>query len=194
MNKCWLLLCVFAFPASAAEQFKDEQSAQQHCPTDSVVWLNPKSGNVHSKGMKWYGRTQIGAYVCQQELTSLKVKPELKAQSTEPWHKVLEDNHRTVYASSAAMEKKGNRVTILSMVDLKEAAALSDGKPFLSWETQYEFDCKKMLSRVIAASMYSANMGEGDVTSSVIYDTPAFQLIQPESNGELLWKLACGKK
>ena len=58
---------VFASPALAQEQFSSEQQAQQHCPKNTVVWLNIPSGIYHMKGMRWYGATRHGAYVCQQE-------------------------------------------------------------------------------------------------------------------------------
>ncbi|HEX5337774.1 MAG TPA: surface-adhesin E family protein, partial [Gallionella sp.] len=84
--------------------------------------------------------------------------------------------------------------TILSMVDLKKPATLSGGKAFLSWETQYEFDCSNRQSRIVAASMYSGKMGGGEVTDSVVYESPDWEAIPAGSNGEDLWKFACGKK
>jgi hypothetical protein len=47
--------------------FATEQKAQQHCPADTVVWLNTSSALYHLKGEPWYGRTQRGAYVCKAE-------------------------------------------------------------------------------------------------------------------------------
>ena len=47
--------------------FPTEGAAQAHCPADVVVWLNTKSGIFHEKGMRWYGRTKQGAYVCRKE-------------------------------------------------------------------------------------------------------------------------------
>jgi hypothetical protein len=47
--------------------FASETAAQVHCPTDTVVWLNTPSGIYHFKGMRWYGRTNQGAYLCQKE-------------------------------------------------------------------------------------------------------------------------------
>lgn len=189
------LLCLAAFPAFAAAQFKSEQAAQQHCPDDAVVWLNLRSGNVHSKGMKWYGKTQDGAYVCKKELA--KEKAGMKASEKNgkaAWRKIMEDEARTVYAGPSAAEKRGGKATIVSMVDLRQAATLSGGKEFLSWETQYEFDCRNRQSRIVAASMYAGNMGEGEVTDSIVYESPEWAAIPRGSNGEQLWKLACGKK
>jgi hypothetical protein len=47
--------------------FTTEDAARAHCPSDVVVWLNTKTGIWHEKGMRWYGRTKQGAYVCRKE-------------------------------------------------------------------------------------------------------------------------------
>ena len=47
--------------------FSTEAAAHQHCPSDTVVWLNTNSGIYHEKGMRWYGNTKAGAYVCKAE-------------------------------------------------------------------------------------------------------------------------------
>ncbi len=62
----------FAVPAVAAvspplQLFPSESAAQAHCPRDVVVWLNTASGIYHEQGMRWYGRTKQGAYVCEKE-------------------------------------------------------------------------------------------------------------------------------
>jgi hypothetical protein len=49
------------------QMFASEDAAQAHCPKDEVVWLNTSSGIYHEKGMRWYGRTKHGAYVCKKE-------------------------------------------------------------------------------------------------------------------------------
>ena len=56
--------------AAAAEPrlFQFESEAHQHCPSDTVVWVNPKTGiYVFSSEQRWYGKTKPGAYVCQLE-------------------------------------------------------------------------------------------------------------------------------
>jgi len=53
--------------SSALGTFNTEAAAQAHCPRDQVVWLNTNSGIYHEKGMRWYGRTKHGAYVCRKE-------------------------------------------------------------------------------------------------------------------------------
>ncbi len=47
--------------------FSAESGAQAHCPKDTVVWLNTNSGIHDEKGMRWYGNTKSGAYLCRRE-------------------------------------------------------------------------------------------------------------------------------
>ena len=47
--------------------FQTEAAAKQHCPADTVVWLNTETGVYHFKGQRWYGATKQGAYECQKE-------------------------------------------------------------------------------------------------------------------------------
>lgn len=58
----FILVSSQAAPAFAAEPsaslFKTEATAQQHCPKDTVVWLNTKSGVYYFKGQRWYGATK----------------------------------------------------------------------------------------------------------------------------------------
>jgi hypothetical protein len=56
-----------AFAAGLPAEFPTETAAQAHCPRDTVVWLNTKTGIYHEKGMRWYGHTRQGAYVCRAE-------------------------------------------------------------------------------------------------------------------------------
>jgi len=53
--------------AAGLQLFAADAAAQAHCPKDQVVWLNTKSGIYHEKGMRWYGKTKHGAYVCRKE-------------------------------------------------------------------------------------------------------------------------------
>jgi hypothetical protein len=52
---------------SSLAEFSTPDEAQAHCPIDVVVWLNTASGVWHYAGERWYGNTENGAYVCQEE-------------------------------------------------------------------------------------------------------------------------------
>ena len=62
-----LLVPNIGLAEAAVALFPTEQSAQQHCPSDIVVWLNLPSGIYHLKGERWYGRTKNGAFLCEKE-------------------------------------------------------------------------------------------------------------------------------
>jgi hypothetical protein len=64
-----LMICTSPHAQATTEllQFPTEQSAQAHCPKDTVVWLNLPTMIWHYKGQHWYGRTKNGAYVCAKE-------------------------------------------------------------------------------------------------------------------------------
>jgi hypothetical protein len=75
----WLLsalaLLALLLPGSAAStepkvplaNYPTAQEAQQHCPDDLVVWLDPPTRTYHYRGQRWYGSTKSGAYVCRNE-------------------------------------------------------------------------------------------------------------------------------
>jgi hypothetical protein len=62
-----VLLAVGSALGAGMMMFKTEQQAQQHCPSDTVVWLNTTNATYHLKGERWYGHTNRGAYVCKDE-------------------------------------------------------------------------------------------------------------------------------
>ena len=67
-----LFLVLYLLPlqagyARSVPQFDSEQQARQHCPTDTVVWVNTKTGVYHFKGQRWYGNTRAGAFECVKD-------------------------------------------------------------------------------------------------------------------------------
>jgi hypothetical protein len=61
------LLSVGGAHAQFVPRFQNEQAAQLHCPSDTVVWVNTSSGVYHFKGQRWYGNTRQGAFECRRE-------------------------------------------------------------------------------------------------------------------------------
>ena len=55
-----------AAPA-AAGGFAADTQAKAHCPADTVVWVNTKSGVYHFAGTHNYGTTRQGAYMCEAD-------------------------------------------------------------------------------------------------------------------------------
>jgi len=62
----------FIFPAppaapapTGAGQFATEQQARGRRPSDTVVWVNTKSGIYHFAGTHNYGNTKYGTYMCE---------------------------------------------------------------------------------------------------------------------------------
>jgi hypothetical protein len=48
----------------AVPHFQFEQQAQQHCPTDTVVWAIARLGIYNTSIERWYGQTSDGAFIC----------------------------------------------------------------------------------------------------------------------------------
>jgi hypothetical protein len=45
--------------------FRTEQHAQEHCPNDTVVRVDPQSGSYHLKGRASYAGADGGRYACR---------------------------------------------------------------------------------------------------------------------------------
>jgi hypothetical protein len=52
---------------TGAGGFTADAQAKAHCPTDTVVWLNTKSGVYHFAGTHNYGTTKQGTYMCEAD-------------------------------------------------------------------------------------------------------------------------------
>jgi len=44
-------------------------AAKQHCGTDSVLWLNSKTGATSKQGSADFGTTESGRYVCEHDVS-----------------------------------------------------------------------------------------------------------------------------
>ena len=55
--------------------FYTERAAQHYCPTDTVVWLNLRTGVYHFKDHYYHGNTKKGTYVCQIEADQAGTRP-----------------------------------------------------------------------------------------------------------------------
>ena len=51
----------------ALTAFRTQQQAQEHCPSDTVVWMDPQSGGYYLKGSAPYAHAGTGRYACRGE-------------------------------------------------------------------------------------------------------------------------------
>ena len=57
-----------------AGQFMTEAEAKSHCPDDTVVWANTRSKVYHFAGTRTYGKTKIGAYMCERDTVGAGIR------------------------------------------------------------------------------------------------------------------------
>src|SRR5262249_53260276 len=69
-----LLAMALAFTGASCGQspavlsaFRTEQQAQEHCPSDAVVWVDAQSGTYQLKGHGSFGLSETGRYACRRE-------------------------------------------------------------------------------------------------------------------------------
>ena len=48
-------------------RFQFDQEAKDHCPADTVVWVNRRSPLYNLADERWYGRTTGGSFVCKND-------------------------------------------------------------------------------------------------------------------------------
>jgi hypothetical protein len=65
-----ILMAAGAAPNAAAQGplslFPNAAQAQQHCPNDSVVWLDFKKRIYYLEGQRQYARGRTATYVCRE--------------------------------------------------------------------------------------------------------------------------------
>ena len=107
------------------------------------------------------------------------------------WTLVGDSDLSDVYADLATIRKRGNKVKMWSLYDLKTARPFA-GIPYLSSKDQDEYDCDGERTRFLSFSVHSGNMGGG----STIYfdaDPGKWTALPAGSVVEALWKIACNQ-
>jgi hypothetical protein len=83
-KKSWMWL-VTAFVATSHANhasaklslFQTEMQAQQHCPNDTVVWLDFRKRTYYVKGQRLYAQGRTGTFVCQEEARTSRYRRSL---------------------------------------------------------------------------------------------------------------------
>lgn len=107
------------------------------------------------------------------------------------WTQSGESDNYILYVDRATIRRNGNFVKMWDMSDYKTVQTVN-GDSVLSTKRQSEYDCKDEMLRDHAFTVFSGQMGRGKVVYSND-DTKKWGPIAPESMGEALWKIACGK-
>jgi hypothetical protein len=105
------------------------------------------------------------------------------------WKAVWEENNGTSYADPATIVRRGDTVTMRSLLDYKTFQRMVE-VGYFSQKSLVEYDCKEGRSRGLAVSLHAEHMGEG----KVIYEDAsphAWEPVSPEMMSGVLWKIAC---
>ena len=72
-----LLAMAGAALAATAEAplFASEAEAEQHCPTDIIVWVDAATRVYYYRGQNLYGSTKTGGYACRKDLVGHGYRP-----------------------------------------------------------------------------------------------------------------------
>lgn len=109
------------------------------------------------------------------------------------WVVVGSDKADTQYANPSTIRRKSNLVTMWRLLDFKTAQLVDRSiKPFMSTMSLDEYDCGEERLRTLNSSWHSGPMGKGNVVFTEP-DPGRWISIPPQSRGENLWSVACGK-
>jgi len=105
---------------------------------------------------------------------------------------ISKDGNATAYVDPSTNIKKGSKVKMWALLDFRFAKT-AGGKTYLSTRQQHELDCKKKKLRLLAFSLYSGNMGNGNA----VYEsstTGNWEVVRKIGLDKMLWDIACGTK
>ena len=104
-----------------------------------------------------------------------------------------ETGDKTVYADYGNIKRKGNKVQMWSLYDLKKVVIIADVR-FLSSMRRDEYDCEEETIRRLDSFKYSENMRGGEVVYSQTNIKEEAESIPPDSLSGIFLKIACDKK
>jgi len=107
------------------------------------------------------------------------------------WTAANEDKKSILYVDLATIRKSGNKVKMLLLNDYKSVQEVA-GDKFLSTKSQWEYECKEEQQRQLFVQPFSGYGGRGQPITWHI-KPGEWQPVMPQSVGEIMWKIACGK-
>lgn len=108
------------------------------------------------------------------------------------WVAVGTSQASTLYADPASIQKSGDLVKMLDLLDFK-SEQVSGSYRYQSSKTLSEYDCKGEQSRILYFSWHSGPMGRGNIVH-IDSDSNEWLPVSPRSGVEKLWKMACENK
>ena len=109
------------------------------------------------------------------------------------WTEIVDNTDLTSYIDFGTIKRKGNKVKMWSLRDLKMVQKLGENDSFLSSVTHEEYDCEEETIRTLDFYFYSGNMRGGEVVTSQSNIKQEPISIPPDSYSENTFKIACGK-
>ena len=110
------------------------------------------------------------------------------------WSPAAEGESVYVYADKTTIRKRGNIVKLWTMYDLRKPDKLYDGREYLSFIMQDEYNCAEEQGRTLAATYYSENFGAGTSLKSTNTPNSVWAPVVPRSIGMAIFDVACGKQ
>ena len=109
------------------------------------------------------------------------------------WTRAGDTDDYIQYVDVATIRRNGNLVKMWDLKDYLTVQKSATGFSYLSDKAQQEYDCKEEKARTLAYLWFSGQIGNGNVVYSNT-NPGEWRPISPESIGEILWKIACGKQ
>jgi hypothetical protein len=112
------------------------------------------------------------------------------------WERSGENSAFVHYVDKSTARRSGAIAKMWVLSDFFEAQTNSDGTKFKSDKTRFAFNCLEETVVSIAMTQYSRSMGEGEVVWSNTRKESNWEWnsVVPGSSGEVMFKIACGKK
>ena len=117
-----------------------------------------------------------------------------RGQGCAEWVPVASNDERgvTTYVDPDTISHKGYLVKLWTLFNWKTLQTEASDS-YLSSKEQIQLDCAEERIRLLAFTLFSGNMGSGNVVKADSYETK-WELIQPRSINRVIWIFVCVKK
>lgn len=114
----------------------------------------------------------------------------ISSSASATWIKTESDNAGSFYEDTSNYQKKGALLKAQYLIDFRVAVPVDKGRTSLSIKYDYEFNCKDRKFRMVAATIYSKNMAEGEI---LVIGPGPWKVPESSDNSLSYWTTACKK-